>query len=258
MPPAATSSASASASQARNKTGRCGRPARSSRSSSATRTSSSASIRSADGDAFVEIDGKVFGQPIPVGDPGAKGAEPDDKVVIEMVRFPSHAHGAKAVIVEVLGKRGEPGVDTLSIIREFGLPDEFPDDVLEDAREQAEKFDESIGNRLDLTGETIITIDPGRCPRFRRRDLARASSTTATGCSACTSPTCRTSCRPKTPLDREARERATSVYLPDRVIPMLPEIISNNLASLQPDKVRYTQTVLDRVHAEGGRRLPAR
>ena len=48
--------------------------------------------------------------------------------------------------------------------------------------------------------------------------------------------------QPKTPLDREAHDRATSVYLPDRVIPMLPEMISNNLASLQPDKVRYTIT----------------
>ena len=50
--------------------------------------------------------------------------------------------------------------------------------------------------------------------------------------------------QPKTPLDREAHDRATSVYLPDRVIPMLPEIISNNLASLQPDKVRYALTAL--------------
>ena len=64
------------------------------------------------------------------------------------------------MIVEVLGASGEPGVDTLSIIREFGLPEEFPEDVLEDAREQADAFDESLGNRLDLTGETIITIDP--------------------------------------------------------------------------------------------------
>ena len=48
--------------------------------------------------------------------------------------------------------------------------------------------------------------------------------------------------QPKTPLDREAKDRATSVYLPDRVIPMLPEVISNNLASLQPDRVRYAIT----------------
>ena len=57
--------------------------------------------------------------------------------------------------------------------------------------------------------------------------------------------------RPKTALDREAHDRGTSVYLPDRVIPMLPEIISNGLASLQPDRVRYTKTRVHRVHARG-------
>ena len=55
----------------------------------------------------------------------------------------------------------------------------------------------------------------------------------------------------KTPLDREAKDRATSVYLPDRVIPMLPEVISNNLASLQPDKVRYTLSALLEFTADG-------
>ena len=57
--------------------------------------------------------------------------------------------------------------------------------------------------------------------------------------------------RPKTPLDREAYDRATSVYLPDRVIPMLPEIISNSLASLQPDRVRYTKTAFIEFTPEG-------
>src|SRR5262249_34557594 len=59
--------------------------------------------------------------------------------------------------------------------------------------------------------------------------------------------------KPKTPLDREAHARATSVYLPDRVIPMLPEIISNSLASLQPDRVRYTKTVFIELTPEGVR-----
>ena len=59
--------------------------------------------------------------------------------------------------------------------------------------------------------------------------------------------------QPKTPLDREAYDRATSVYLPDRVIPMLPEIISNNLASLQPDKVRYALSAMMEFTEEGAR-----
>jgi ribonuclease R len=196
-----------------------------------------------EGTGFVGVDGKVFAQAVPVGDPGAKGAVPDDKVVIEMVRFPTHQHPGEAVIVEVLGARGAPGVDTLSIIREFGLPEEFPEDVLEDARQQADAFDESIGNRLDLTGDTSITIDP-----VDARDFDDAVSLTRleNGHWKLGVHIADVShfVRARSPLDREAKERGTSVYLPDRVIPMLPEVISNNLASLQPDKVRYTLSAL--------------
>ena len=116
----------------------------------------------------VQVDGKVFAQPIDVGDPGAKNAAPGDKVVIEMVRFPSHTHDGEAVILEVLGARGEPGVDTLSIIREFGLPGEFSSEVLDAARDQSAKFDETVsGHRRDFTGMTVITIDPVDAARLR-------------------------------------------------------------------------------------------
>ena len=195
------------------------------------------------GTSFVQVDGKVFAQPVPVGDPGAKGAAIDDKVVIEMVRFPTHQHAGEAVIVEVLGARGDPGVDTLSIIREFGLPEEFPDDVLADAREQADAFDESVGNRLDLTGETIITIDPVDARDFDDAVSLKRLENGHWRLGVHIADVAHF-VRAKSPLDREAKERGTSVYLPDRVIPMLPEVISNNLASLQPDKVRYTLSAI--------------
>ena len=98
----------------------------------------------AGGNAFAQVDGTLFVRPILLGDPGAKNAQPDDKIVFEMVRFPTHYRDGEGVIVEVLGARGDPGVDTLSIIREFNLPEAFPDDVLDDSRKQAERFDESI------------------------------------------------------------------------------------------------------------------
>ncbi len=195
-----------------------------------------------EGSAFVQIDGTLFAQPIFVGDPGAKNARPDDKVVMEMIRFPSPMHDGEGVLVEVLGPQGKPGVDTLSIIREFNLPEEFADDALQEARQEADRFDESIAGRLDLTAETIITIDPVDARDFddaislQRLDnghwrlgvhIADVSHFV----------------RPRTALDREAHNRGTSVYLPDRVLPMLPELISNGLASLQPEKVRYTKTV---------------
>ncbi len=204
------------------------------------------------GGAFVQIDGKVFSNAIPVGDPGAKSAVPEDKVVVEMVRFPTHWHDGEGVIVKVLGKRGEPGVDTLSIIHEFNLPGEFPDDVLESAREQAEKFDESVGARMDLTETTIITIDPVDARDF---DDAISLEKIDAGHWRLGVHIADVShfVPPGTPLDGEGRNRATSVYLPDRVIPMLPEIISNNLASLQPNRVRYTKTVFIEFTPDGAR-----
>ena len=83
---------------------------------------------------YVQVDGKHFTEPIYVGDPGAKGAQPDDKVVLEMVRFPSHLRDGEGVLVDILGNRGQPGVDTLSILHEFNLPSEFDEDALENAR----------------------------------------------------------------------------------------------------------------------------
>lgn len=205
---------------------------------------------------LVEVDGKVFNQPIYVGDPGAKGVKADDKVVIDMVRFPSHVRDGEAVIVQVLGGKGEPGVDTLSIVHEFGLPGEFSEEVIADAHRQAELFDESIGpDRRDLTGETIITIDPATARDFDDAiSLKQIDSKYGEGQHWLLGVHIADVSHfvpEKTTLDSEAYNRATSVYLPDTVIPMLPEIISNNLASLQPDKVRYAMTCEIEFSVEG-------
>jgi ribonuclease R len=155
------------------------------------------------------------------------------------------------VIVDVLGPRGEPGVDTLSVIHQFGLPQDFPENVLDSARAQADTFDESIvDDRRDLTDLTVITIDPVDARDF---DDAISLERMENGHWQLGVHIADVAhfVTPKTPLDREARERATSVYLPDRVLPMLPEIISNNLASLQPDRVRYAKSVFMEFTAEG-------
>ena len=203
------------------------------------------------GNAYAQVDGTVFSRPVLLGDPGAKNAQPDDKIVFEMIRFPSNVHDGEGVISEVLGPRGSPGVDTLSIIREFNLPEEFAEDALDEARQQADRFDESIPKgRLDLTGETVITIDPVDARDF---DDAISLVRLSNGHWKLGVHIADVShfVRPKSALDREARERGTSVYLPDRVIPMLPEILSNGLASLQPDRVRYTKTVFIEFTADG-------
>jgi ribonuclease R len=198
-----------------------------------------------DGQGYVRVDGTVFSHSIFVGDPGAKGARPEDKVVIEMLRFPSPEDRGEGVLTEVLGPRGKPGVDTLSIIRAFDLPDKFPEEALEEARESAAAFRESdLVGREDFTGDVVITIDPADA-----RDFDDAVSLRIDGHSrhwqlgvhiadvAHFAPLAGA-------LDREARKRGTSVYLPQRVVPMFPELISNSLASLQQDRVRYVKSVL--------------
>lgn len=200
---------------------------------------------------MVQVDGTVFAQPVQVGDPGASGARPGDKVVFEMVRFPSYLHGGEGVITEVLGPRGAPGVDTLGIIREYGLPGEFPEVVLDDARQQADRFDPAtLDGRRDLTGETVITIDPIDARDF---DDAISLEELPGGHWLLGVHIADVShfVPENSPLDREAYDRGNSVYLPDRVIPMLPEIISNSLASLQPEKVRFTLSALMEFTAEG-------
>lgn len=203
------------------------------------------------GRGYVTIDGGVMSAPVMVGDPGAKGARPNDKVVVEILQFPDDDQAAEGVLTRVLGPHGEPGVDTLSIIHEFQLPDEFPESVLDAARDVVRQFNEhDLTDRLDLTSETIITIDPVDARDFDDAislteegnghwrlgvHIADVSSFVAAG----------------SPLDREAQRRGTSVYLPDRVLPMLPELISNGLASLQQGHVRFTKTVFIHFDPEG-------
>ncbi len=202
---------------------------------------------------YVQVDGSDFPLAVDVGDPGAKNAHAGDKVVIEMVSFPKASRHGEAVITEVLGRHGQPGVDTLLIIREFGLPDAFPEDALEAAREAAAAFDETdLTGRRDLTEHTVLTIDPIDARDF---DDAISLERLENGHWRLGVHIADVAhfVRPKSALDAEARNRATSVYLPDRVIPMLPEIISNNLASLQPDRVRFTKTAFIEFTADGAR-----
>ena len=198
-----------------------------------------------DGKPVVFLDGTPYDKPVTVGDVRGLPLDKDDKVFVEMVDYPDdHGNGGEAVILERLGSSTNPAIDTLSIMRQYALPDEFPENVLDAAREQADAFndDEVPADRKDLTKMLTITIDP-----FDARDfddaislqleeggrwrlwvhIADVSSFVPLGGA----------------IDEEARQRATSVYLPDRVVPMIPEIISNHLASLQPDKMRLVKTV---------------
>src|SRR5436190_16937684 len=171
-----------------------------------------------------------------------------------MLRFPGPEDRGEGVITEILGPRGKPGVDTLSIIRAFGMPDAFPAEVLEEARDVAANFDENdLEGREDLTAELTITIDPVDARDFddavslvqdpRTKHWLLGVHIADVGHFAPAGGA----------LDREARKRGNSVYLPQRVLPMFPEIISNSLASLQQGKVRFVKTALMDFTAAGQR-----
>ncbi|SFH62454.1 ribonuclease R [Planctomicrobium piriforme] len=200
---------------------------------------------------WVQIDGKDYSHPVWVGDPGAKGAQPGDKVVVEMLRFPAVGQIGEGVLTKVLGARGEPGVDTQIVIHEFGMPDEFPEAVLADARLEAENFREhDLSDREDLTAMTIVTIDPVDARDF---DDAISLERWENGHWHLGVHIADVShfVQPGTALDREAERRGTSVYLPTKVIPMLPEVISNGLASLQANRVRFTMSAFIEFSPEG-------
>jgi ribonuclease R len=197
-----------------------------------------------DREAYVRVDGTVFAHSISVGDPGAKGARPHDKVVIEMLRFPSPDERGEGVITEVLGPQGKPGVDTLSVIRAFGLPEEFPEEALAEARQIAGQFSEDgLAGREDFTDELVVTIDPPDAKDFDDAVSVSIDPRTKHWILTVHIADVGAFARPGGPLDAEARRRATSVYLPQKVIPMFPEVISNGLASLQEGKVRFVKTV---------------
>ncbi len=197
------------------------------------------------GQGYVQIDGTQFHDPIEVGDAGAKGAQPGDKVALEIVRYPNaHAMGV-GVILAVLGQRGEPGVDTQSIIFAYNLPTEFEPETLDDARAQAAEYADAqddperfLADRTDLRDLLTVTIDP-----VDARDFDDAISLTRfdDGSYRLVVHVADVAhfVRPGSELDREAKLRGTSVYLPDQVIPMIPEILSNSLASLQAGVDRY-------------------
>ncbi|HEY1066415.1 MAG TPA: VacB/RNase II family 3'-5' exoribonuclease, partial [Pirellulales bacterium] len=139
--------------------------------------------------------------------------------------------------------------------KEFGFPEEFAEDALLEARAAAAAFEKAQNeplpaDRTDLTQDVIITIDPATARDF---DDAVSLERTADGHWRLGVHIADVSffVPEGGPLDREAKERATSVYLPDRVLPMIPELISNGLASLQPHRVRYARTVYIDYSPEG-------
>src|SRR5712691_9652891 len=165
-----------------------------------------------------------------------------DKVVVRLEAWESRHVNPEGEIIEVLGAASAPGVDVLSIIRKFHLRAEFPKDVLN----QAERISEQIvarqlEGREDLRKEFVVTIDPDDARDFD--DAIQVEKIKNGWRLGVHIADVAAYVEPGSPLDREARRRGNSVYLPDRVIPMLPERLSNGVCSLNPGVDRLTHSI---------------
>ena len=226
------------------------------------RAAFSGEIDKRDGRWLVYPDGRELTDPIIIRDAESKNVKPGDKVVVEIIDYPEGDYLAEGVITKVLGEAGDPDVETQAVIAAYGLPgNDFPEACVQQAREATQKFDEemkryeadgigALDMRKDLTEDLICTIDPPDAKdyddaislkRFDNGDwelgihIADVAHYIA----------------PETVLDEEAKERGNSVYLPRLVIPMLPEVLSNGICSLQEGVLRYAKTCIIRYDKMG-------
>ena len=190
--------------------------------------------------AFVVVDGNKMYKDIFIPINKINKAEDGDKVLVKLEDWPDDADSPYGKILKVLGKPGEHNTEIHSILAEYGLPYEFPHEV----EDFANKIDtsitkEEISKRRDMRDVLTFTIDPKDAKDF---DDALSFQVLDNGLYEIGIHIADVShyLQPNTVLDDEAYERATSVYLVDRVVPMLPEILSNNACSLRPHEEKYT------------------
>jgi ribonuclease R len=206
---------------------------------------------------YVEPDGSALSDIVNIRDPSTKNAKDGDKVVFELLAYPEDNMIAEGVIIEVLGGAGEPDVETVAVIRAFGLRDEFPEEVLEQTRTVTRAFEAEVQaalereergegpafpDRLDLRDAFICTIDP---PDAKDYDDAISIERTDRGYRlGVYIADVASFVEPGSAIDDEARERGNSVYLPRLVLPMLPELLSNGICSLQEAVPRFSKAAI--------------
>ena len=202
---------------------------------------------------FVIPDDSKLDKDIFIANSDRGGAKDGQKVVVSITKWPDGRRNAEGKVMEVLGFPDDAGVDVISVIKSFGISTQFPDDVLRQAENiKTSVTEDMLVGRRDLRSKTIVTIDG-----VDAKDLDDAVSV---------------ECLPdgnyllgvhiadvsnyvkeSSPLDIEALKRGTSVYFVDRVIPMLPEKLSNGVCSLNPHVDRLTFSVHMTIEKDTGK-----
>ena len=200
---------------------------------------------------FVVPDDKRIGGDIFIAKDDINGAKDQYKVVAEILKWPDKRRNAAGRIKEVLGHKDDVGTDILSIIRQYELPEEFPEKVVREAQQIPQAIpEEEIRRRKDLRNMRTVTIDG---PDAKDLDDAVSVELLDNGNFLLGVHIADVSyyVRRNSELDREAYTRGTSVYLVDRVIPMLPRELSNGICSLNPKEDRLTLSVLMEIDHRG-------
>jgi ribonuclease R len=180
-----------------------------------------------------------------------KGAEEGTVVEVEVLEYPEKGEGAAGRVIEVLGRPDDFGVDVEIVIRKHHIPHRFPPEVLDQAQTIREEIPAAeVARRRDFRGLDIVTIDGETARDF---DDAVWAERLPNGHFALQVHIADVGhyVRPGTPIDAEARLRGTSVYFPDRAVPMLPAELSNGICSLNPGVDRLVMSVLLEIDHQG-------
>ena len=180
-----------------------------------------------------------------------KGGVTGDKAIVRITQWPDDSKNPIGEVVDILGKAGENNAEIHAILAEFGLPYRYPEAVEKAADKiDAGITDEVVAARRDMRDVTTFTIDPKDAKDFDDalsiRKLPNGNYEIGVHIADVTHYV-----HPDTIIDREARERATSVYLVDRVVPMLPEHLSNGICSLRPDEDKLTFSTIFEMTPDG-------
>ncbi|WP_437181977.1 ribonuclease R [Salirhabdus salicampi] len=189
---------------------------------------------------FVVADDKRIPNDIFIPKEAANGAVDGHKVLVKITKFPEERMSAEGEVIEILGHKNDPGIDILSIIYKHGIKSDFPPEVLEQATEVPDEIDPNeIEHRRDLRDEVIITIDGADAKDLddavHVKRLENGNYKLGVYIADVSYYV-----KENSPIDKEALERGTSVYLTDRVIPMIPHRLSNGICSLNPQVDRLT------------------
>jgi ribonuclease R len=200
---------------------------------------------------FVVADDKRIANDIFIPKSANKGAVDGHKVIVKITKYPEGRMSAEGEVIDILGHKNDPGIDILSVIHKFGLPQEFPEDVIAQANETPDEINpDEIKNRRDLRDETIVTIDGADAKDLDDAVMVKKLDNGNYKLGVHIADVSYY-VREGSPIDVEAAERGTSIYLVDRVIPMIPHRLSNGICSLNPKVDRLTMSCEMEINDKG-------